>query len=196
MAESSKYLTDEEINEYCDMLPVTPSQVRFASGMIDAFVGLYKGKSKFTQNTITEKGLKPNRKGVIKLRYTPVISVDEISLCVPNAFKFTATVKIEPSDVFVDPDGYIYLPVYDSLPITPNNLYGLPPVCMDISYSYGYEEIPEKVKLACAMIAMNISQQGGFANIESATNLDARYALSDPSVFTDDIRRMLMEYRK
>ena len=45
------------------------------------------------------------------------------------------------------------------------------------------------------MLAMNIAQQGGFANINSATNLDARYSLSDPSVFTDDIRRMLMEYR-
>ena len=195
MAEPSRYIPDEEINLYCDMLPVTPTQIMFASGIIDAFVGMRKGKSKFQSEQVTEKGLRPNRKGVVKRKYAPVISLDDISLCVPNAFKFTSAVKINPSEVYVEPEGYVYLPLYDELPVTPNNLYGRPPVGMDITYTYGYETVPEKVKLACAMIAMNISQQGGFANIESATNLDARYALTDPSVFTEDIRRMLVEYR-
>lgn len=87
------------------------------------------------------------------------------------------------------------MPLFQPYPITSNNLYGNNPVALNITYTYGYEEIPSKIKLACAMLAMNIAQQGGFANINSATNLDARYSLSDPSVFTDDIRRMLMEYR-
>lgn len=191
----SQYLTDDEIPEYCDLLPVTHQQVIFASGIIDAFVGLRNGKSKFQLQEATEKHLRPNRRGVINLKYSPVVSIEEISLCIPNSFAYTATVPICPEDVQFDESGYIYLPMHHRLPVTSNNLYGRSPVGINISYLYGYEEIPQNVKLACAMIAMNISQQGGFANIQSATNLDARYSLTDPSVFTDDIRRMLVAYR-
>lgn len=191
----SQYLTDDEIPEYCDLLPVTHQQVIFASGIIDAFVGLRNGKSKFQLQEATEKHLRPNRRGVINLKYSPVVSIEEISLCIPNSFAYTTTVPICPEDVQFDESGYIYLPTHHRLPVTPNNLYGRSPVGINISYLYGYEEIPQNVKLACAMIAMNISQQGGFANIQSATNLDARYSLTDPSVFTDDIRRMLVAYR-
>lgn len=195
MANVSQYLTDNEIPEYCDLLPITHQQVIFASGIIDAFVGLRNGESKFQASIATEKRLRPNRRGTVKLKYSPVISIEDISLCIPNSFSYTANVPICPEDVQYDEDGYIYLPTPHRLPVTPNNLYGRSPVGINVTYQYGYKTIPQNVKLACAMIAMNISQQGGFANIQSATNLDARYSLTDPSVFTDDIRRMLVAYR-
>ena len=103
--------------------------------------------------------------------------------------------EVPADELYYDESGCIQIPDLYEMPVTPVNLYGRAPVAFKITYSYGYAEIPEAVKLACAMIAMNISQQGGFANIESATNLDARYSLTDPSVFTDDIRRMLVSYR-
>lgn len=195
MADISKYLTDDEITEYCDMLPVTSAQVIFASGIIDAFVGTIKGESKFKVREVAEKHVRPNRHGVIKLKYSPVVSVEKISMCVPNSFAYISEVSADPEDFLIEDDGYIQMPVFQSCPITSNNLHGNSPIALNINYTYGYEEIPSKIKLACAMLAMNIAQQGGFANINSATNLDARYSLSDPSVFTDDIRRMLMEYR-
>lgn len=190
----TQYLTDEEISEYCDLLPVTKSQVVFASGIIDSFVGRVNGGSKFKAFTATETA-RPNRRGVIKLNHTPVISVDKVALQVPNAFRFTSDVEMPADELYYDESGYIQFPDFNEMPVTPINLYGKAPVAFKITYSYGYAEIPEAVKMACAMIAMNISQQGGFANIESATNLDARYSLTDPSVFTDDIRRMLVSYR-
>lgn len=190
----TQYLTDEEIPDYCDLLPVTKSQVVFASGIIDSFVGRVNGGSKFKAFTATET-VRPNRRGVVKLKHTPVISVDKVALQVPNAFHFTSDVEVPADELYCDESGYIQVPDLHEMPVTPINLYGRAPVAFKITYSYGYAEIPEAVKLACAMIAMNISQQGGFANIESATNLDARYSLTDPSVFTDDIRRMLVSYR-
>lgn len=190
----TQYLTDEEISEYCDLLPVTKSQVVFASGIIDSFVGRVNGGSKFKAFTATET-VRPNRRGVIKLKHTPVISVDKVALQVPNAFRFTSDVEMPTDELYYDESGYLQFPDFNEMPVTPINLYGKAPVAFKISYSYGYAEVPEAVKMACAMIAMNISQQGGFANIESATNLDARYSLTDPSVFTDDIRRMLVSYR-
>ena len=190
----TQYLTDEEISEYCDLLPVTKSQVVFASGIIDSFVGRVNGDSKFKAFTATET-VRPNRRGVIKLNHTPVISVDKVALQVPNAFRFTSDVEMPADELYYDESGYLQFPDFNEMPVTPINLYGKAPVAFKITYSYGYAEVPEAVKMACAMIAMNISQQGGFANIESATNLDARYSLTDPSVFTDDIRRMLVSYR-
>ena len=190
----TQYLTDEEISEYCDLLPVTKSQVVFASGIIDSFVGRVNGDSKFKAFTATET-VRPNRRGVIKLNHTPVISVDKVALQVPNAFRFTSDVEMPTDELYYDESGYIQFSDFNEMPVTPINLYGKAPVAFKITYSYGYAEVPEAVKMACAMIAMNISQQGGFANIESATNLDARYQLTDPSVFTDDIRRMLVSYR-
>ncbi len=190
----TQYLTDEEISEYCDLLPVTKSQVVFASGIIDSFVGRVNGDSKFKAFTATET-VRPNRRGVIKLKHTPVISVDKVALQVPNAFRFTSDVEMPADELYYDESGYLQFPDFNEMPVTPINLYGKAPVAFKITYSYGYAEVPEAVKMACAMIAMNISQQGGFANIESATNLDARYSLTDPSVFTDDIRRMLVSYR-
>lgn len=191
---STQYLTDEEIPDYCDLLPVTKSQVVFASGIIDSFVGRVNGGSKFKAFIATET-VRPNRRGVAKLAHTPVISVNKVALQVPNAFRFTSDVEVPADELYCDESGYIQIPDLNEMPVTPVNLYGRAPVALKITYSYGYAEIPEAVKLACAMIAMNISQQGGFANIESATNLDARYSLTDPSVFTDDIRRMLVSYR-
>ena len=190
----TQYLTDEEIPDYCDLLPVTKSQVVFASGIIDSFVGRVNGGSKFKAFTSTET-VRPNRRGVVKLKHTPVISVDKVALQVPNAFCFTSDVEVPSDELYCDEYGYIQIPDLHEMPVTPVNLYGRAPVALKVTYSYGYAEVPEAVKLACAMIAMNISQQGGFANIESATNLDARYSLTDPSVFTDDIRRMLVSYR-
>lgn len=192
---ASQYLTDDEISEYCDMLPVTKQQVIFASGIIDSFVGKLKGKSKFQLQTATEKNVKPNRKGLIKLKNTPIVAITSMVMNTPNAFAFSSAVSIDVSAIAFEESGYVYLPVFGHMPVTPNNLYGRPPIGFNIEYQFGYGEVPENVKLACAMIAMNISQQGGFANIESATNLDVRYSLTDPSVFTEDIRRLLVEYR-
>ena len=175
---STQYLTDEEIPDYCDLLPVTKSQVVFASGIIDSFVGRVNGGSKFKAFIATET-VRPNRRGVVKLAHTPVISVNKVALQVPNAFHFTSDVEVPADELYCDESGYIQIPDLNEMPVTPVNLYGRAPVALKITYSYGYAEIPEAVKLACAMIAMNISQQGGFANIESATNLDSRYSLTE-----------------
>lgn len=97
---STQYLTDEEIPDYCDLLPVTKSQVVFASGIIDSFVGRVNGGSKFKAFTATET-VRPNRRGVVKLTHTPVISVDKVALQVPNAFRLRRMWKFLPTNYIV-----------------------------------------------------------------------------------------------
>ena len=124
---STQYLTDEEIPDYCDLLPVTKSQVVFASGIIDSFVGRVNGGSKFKAFTATET-VRPNRRGVVKLTHTPVISVDKVALQVPNAFRFTSDVEVPADELYCDESGYIQTPDLHEMPVTPVNLYGRAPV--------------------------------------------------------------------
>ena len=147
----TQYLTDEEIPDYCDLLPVTKSQVIFASGIIDSFVGRVNGGSKFQAFTATET-VRPNRRGVVKLTHTPVISVDKVALQVPNAFRFTSDVEVPADELYYDESGCIQIPDLYEMPVTPVNLYGRAPVAFKITYSYGYAEIPEAVKLASVLI--------------------------------------------
>lgn len=188
----SKYLTTDEINEYCGTIPVIESQVLFASAIIDAYIG----GNNFTQKQVTEKNLKSNKKGIIKLKYSPIISIGKVELCVPNGFAYTATVSVPIDYINFDESGYVFMPMNGDMAVTAYNLYGVSPRSCNITYTYGYQDVPDQVKLACAMISMNIAQQGGFANIQSVTTLDARYALTDPSVFTNDIRAILAEFRR
>ena len=75
------YLQPEEYATYCDMIPVTDSQVMIASAMIDAYVGTIGEESKFQKFSTTET-VRLKRKGEIKLknfmmiiRYTRLYSI-------------------------------------------------------------------------------------------------------------------------
>ena len=132
---------------------------------------------------------------MVRLKYSPVLAVSKVQFIIPNSIGFNSVQDVDDTCYTFDEDGYLFLPMYAPMRITPANLYGMRPVSVNVDYSWGYSEIPETVKLACAMISMNISQLGGFAAMQSVSNLDTRYALADPSVFTSDIRNMLAEYR-
>lgn len=191
------YLTEDETIEYCDMLPITMSQVAFASAMIDSYIGMVntpKGKkSKFSLTEITET-LRPNRKHVVKLKYAPIVLLLKVEAMCSGYFGATGY-ELDTQDLFVDEYGYLEIPTFNADVLTKQTLLKGQPKAIKVTYLYGYEEIPENIKRACAMIAMNISQTGTFVNIESMTTLDARWSLTNPSVFTDDIKNLLSEYR-
>jgi len=75
------------------------------------------------------------------------------------------------------------------------NIFGTPVVALNVTYTFGYAAVPEEVKRACGMIAMNIAQLQTFTNLNNRSDLDTKIALSDPSLMTSDIRQLLSPYR-
>lgn len=188
----SMYLTENEMIAYCESVPVTVSQVRFASSMIDAYIGLVDGKSKFGVHVGTET-VRFNRKGIGRIKRSPIIGITKAIVSGSGHFGMTEF-EIDSRLLSYDELGYVYAPnvsgCFNSV------ISGVTtPKEITIHYLYGYEEIPEPIKVACAMIAMNIAQSATFLNLDSMTTLDARFSLSDPSVITSEIRRLLSGYR-
>lgn len=187
----TQYLTDKEIEEYCEQIPATKTQVLFASAIIDAYVGLYNGRSKFSTSEYTET-VTLNRKGIAKLSRSPIVNIVNIKadggLMIPS---FNVDLKL----FEVEDSGYIHYIPFGIMRRTISNPLAYPIKRLQVTYTYGYDEIPEQVKRACAMIAMNISQTATFTSLQSMTTLDARFALSDPSVITPDIKFLLSRYR-
>lgn len=187
------YLSADEVETYCEQIPVTESQVAFASSLIDAFVGNHDGSSLFTKKEQTDV-IKLNRKGIGRLKHKPVIEILKVSSVGQGMFGFTE-VELDINTIQFDEEGYIYTNGFNNR-ITRNNLRPSPISQLKVQYTYGFEEIPEPVKRACAMLAMNISQTATFTNLQSMTTLDARFSLANPSLFTTDIKSLLTRYRK
>lgn len=188
------YLQPEEYATYCDMIPVTNSQVMIASAMIDAYVGTIGEESKFQKFSTTET-VRLKRKGEIKLKNFPVLSIEKIVLIGRNCFASQSEYEMNVDEIQWDESGYIYFNIGYNRNIISHSWYLPMANTVRIEYTYGYEEVPKKVKLACAMLAMNISQVATFTSLDSMTTLDARFALANPSLFTDDIKALLDDYK-
>ena len=188
----SMYLTEDEMIVYCEAVPVTVSQVRFASSMIDAYIGLIDGKSKFEIHECTEK-VRFNRKGIGRVKRSPILVLTKATV-IGNGHFGLSEFEVDTHNFDYDELGYIYTTNLsnDINSIISGVTY---PREVKFTYLYGYDEIPEPIKVACAMIAMNIAQSATFLNLDSMTTLDARFSLSDPSVITSEIRRLLSGYR-
>lgn len=188
----SMYLTEDEMIAYCESVPVTVSQVRFASSMIDAYIGLIDGKSKFEIHECTEK-VRFNRKGIGRVKRSPILGITKAVVSGSGHFGMSEF-EIDHRLLEYDELGYVYAPNVSGCLNSIISGVTLPKE-VTIRYLYGYDEIPEQIKVACAMIAMNIAQSATFLNLDSMTTLDARFSLSDPSVITSEIRRLLAGYR-
>lgn len=186
------YLDATEIDEYCQMIPVDESHVQFASTMIDAYVGTNNGQSKFTSNEITEI-VKPNRKGVLILKNDPVIDILSIQAIHTRDINEDG-VEIEPYLYDFDGSKYVYL-LSNTSAMTYSQIFSHNARFYKVRYNYGFAEIPREVKTACAMLAMNISQVSTFTALNSMTTLDARFSLTDPNLFTNEIKSLLSRYR-
>nr|DAD61109.1 MAG TPA: hypothetical protein [Caudoviricetes sp.]DAE86415.1 MAG TPA: hypothetical protein [Caudoviricetes sp.] len=188
----SMYLEPFEMEEYGAIIPFDETHVKFASTMIDAYIGTNNGKSKFTSNTTTEV-IKPTRKGLLILKNDPVIDIVSIQ-GVTTRDVHEDGVEIEPYLYDFDGSKYVYLS-NNSANMTYSKIFLRNARYYKVTYKYGFDEIPEEVKTACAMLAMNISQVSTFTALDSMTTLDARFSLADPNLFTNEIKSLLSRYR-
>lgn len=188
----SMYLEQNEIDEYGSIIPFDETHVRFASTMIDAYVGTNNGKSKFSSNVTTEV-VHPNRKGVLILKNDPVIDIESIQ-GIHTRDVNEVGVEIEPYLYDFDGSKYVYL-LNGNDRMSYSKIFLRGARYYKVTYKYGFDEIPEEVKTACAMLAMNISQVSTFTALDSMTTLDARFSLADPNLFTNEIKSLLSRYR-
>lgn len=190
----AQYLTDEEILKYCQMQAgVTPEDVIIASELIDGFVG-----KSFTIKEVSES-VKVNDKRRGKLNYYPVVEVLDIKELVITPIGVTKQ-NIDTTKMLLDieSDGYFTYLAENSpfvCPIAYSNWSSSRDKRLEVKYTYGYAEVPNDIKIVCAMLAQNIRQLQSFAGIAKLSTLDYTVQMSNPSFFTDDMRMLLLKYR-
>ena len=191
----AQYLTDDEILKYCQVQAgVNVADVIIASELIDSYVG-----KSFSIKDASES-VKVNAKRRGKLNHSPIISITEVKEVVVTPIGVTKQdVPVSLLVMDIEDDGYFTYIAHIS-PFACSVSY-----CMhgtneinrklEIKYQYGYETIPEDIKMVTAMLAQNIRQLQTFAGITKLTTLDYTVAMSNPSFFTDDMRLILNKYR-
>jgi hypothetical protein len=191
----AQYLTDDEILKYCQVQAgVNVADVIIASELIDSYVG-----KSFSIKDASES-VKVNAKRRGKLNHSPIISITEVKEVVVTPIGVTK--QDVPASLLVmdiEDDGYFTYIAHISPFACPMSycMRGTNEINrkLEVKYQYGYETIPEDIKMVTAMLAQNIRQLQTFAGITKLTTLDYTVAMSNPSFFTDDMRLILNKYR-
>lgn len=193
----SQYLTEEEILTYCtSQAGVTVADVKIASALIDG----YLGKS-FEAKEISETVKVIRRRG--KLNHYPILSIKSAKEIITTPIGLSKQ-EIDVNQIVLDveSDGYFSY-VAPASPFA-FDVYGLgihtlslhtPMKKLEVTYSYGYEDVPEDIKLVTAMLAQNIRQMQSFVGFKRLNTLDYTIEMSNPSFFTSDMQTVLNKYR-
>lgn len=193
-----QYLTVDEIPVYCTLQAgVEESDVQIASSLIDGYLGF-----SFDVYEKTET-VKVNHKHRGKVNYSPIIDIINVKEIYRSPIgKSVRDVDNDSVDFDVENNGYFtyyskanpFVMIIDSYD---NSCVPLPHKqhTLEITYKYGYEEVPEDIKRVCAMLAQNIRQQNSFAGIKKLNTLDYTIEMANPSFFTQDMKLILNKYK-
>lgn len=188
------YLDPSEYATYATEFVLDDSHVAIASKLIESYCGRSFGSTQTTQHVVL------NKKYSGKLKNCPIVSIDSaMSVARLASGKVSDVVDID--DIEVDSNGYFtyYGQVKGIYPgwgaPTPSQIFGVRQSYLEITYTYGYAEVPEDIKFACGMVAQNISQAKQFAGVKEISDFDGRIAMFDDSFLPSDIRMILNKYR-
>lgn len=191
----SQYLQEEEIFQYCtSQAGVTLNDIIIASQLIDGYLGKSFGVNQATETVIVNSKLRG------KLNHSPVVEIKSVSELVYTLIGVTKT-DVNVSNIVLDAenDGYFYyvarISPFASLNYGYDCCNQLNNRKLEITYSYGYNEIPIDIKLVTAMLAQNIQQLQSFVGFKKLNTLDYTVEMSNPSFFTDDMRMLLNKYK-
>jgi hypothetical protein len=182
------YLIESEITTYCTIPGITMNDIENASLAIDG----YKGMSFYsTQHTETAKLLKRRTpygnilKG--KLKHIPRISVVEVKAKTIGIFGGLEDTTYDPNCLIFDEDDLQYFTFIEPQNIKPT----IPPQQLVITYTAGYETIPDSLKRITGLIADSIKRNGGFNNWKARSDFDMQIQFSEQGILTNDIKRMI-----
>lgn len=190
----SQYITEEEIPKYCaSQAGVEVSDVIIASQLIDGYIG-----KSFDVQEISET-VNVNAKHRGKLKHYPVVDIKALTevMITPlgvNRQEVTADKMV----LDADNDGYFYyIGSKSPFAFNPYGMCEYEPKAqrLEITYSYGYEEIPEEIKVVCGMLAQNIRQLQSFVGFKRLNTLDYTVEMANPSFFTQDMQLILNKFR-
>lgn len=180
------YLTEDEIPAYCGLISgVKMEHIEAATTLIDA----YKGRSFFPMKHTERVELKHNRvdhefRG--KLKHFPRVSIEKITAKTHSCFG-NDVLTLDASTLDFDDDESLYF----TFEFPQSFMFRKPPKAIKVTYTSGYNEIPESIKRACGILACNIKQMGGTLRWKSRDDYDVKVTLSDSGVFSPEIEDIL-----
>lgn len=168
---------------------VTMEDTEIATALIDGYLGRsflpkkYKDRVKLTRS---QRG---------KLSHAPVLEIEKITATMVTPFgrnrqKLAETAEKAKEYIELDPENDGYFTFVGEAGLT-SLVYSIVPEQLEISYTSGFQEIPARLKTACAMLACNIRQAQSFAGAKQLTSLDFQISMTDDSFFTSDIKMLL-----
>ena len=178
------YITEEELIPYQNLMDgVNMDDVRMATSLIDGYLGRSYALKTFRDIVKINK----NRRG--KLKHAPVAEIQKAEIVYDTMFG-RERMEANLIDIDLDPemDGYFtYSGNYGIAPL----VCGFRPISIEVTYTSGFKEYPQRLKDACGMLACNIRQTKSFSGAKQLTSLDFQVLMSDDSFFTSDIKMLL-----
>ena len=93
---------------------------------------------------------------------------------------------------YVDVDIYGYLTYYGVCGLS-QQIFGYNPRQLLVSYTYGYDIIPDELKMATAVIASTLVKRS-LDGLKQLTDYDMTFVWTDDSIIGSDIREILIKY--
>ena len=187
------YITMDEVTTYCKIPTVTAQDLQLATDVIDA----YKDRS-FEPTNFTDMSKLRKRSGMGwgqclsgRVLHNPIIAVTDITTQVPSPFGGLQTVHYPIESIQFDDDNSLYYTFYPMISSTPQPFTPPIPKVIRVSYSSGYEVIPEQVKYCCGVLADSINKNGGFNNYKARTDFDMSITFSSEGILTNDIKSLI-----
>ena len=188
MEDNNTYITEDEKVQLCDTVidNVSMMDVRIATALIDGYLGRTYLPKKYRER------VKLNRAMRGKLKQAPVICVESVVAVFATPFGQSKQ-KLEgdmEEYIELDPERDGYFTFVGNLGLT-SMIYHTVPKYIEVEYSSGFENIPDRLKTATAMLACNVRQAQSFAGAKQLTSLDFQVMMTDDSFFTSDIKMLL-----
>ena len=197
------YLSTAEFPAYALADSTDPALIRVASDLVDAFCQ----RASLLVAQYTERNRLPGGRQITRATYTPLVvpqgaQTPFVQLRArhgisrgPNAASLAEMltpfggppewITLDPAQVDYNADtGEIWLPA---------GIFGAPYSEVELTYTAGYAEPPENVKLACAQIIRNAESHPA-ANVQSARLDHLQLDYFAGSLLDDDIRRLLAPF--
>lgn len=197
------YLSTAEFPAYALADSTDPALIRVASDLVDAFCQ----RASLLVATYTERNRLPGGRPVTRATFTPLVVPQGAQtpfvllrarhgiLRGPNAASLAEMltpfggppewITLDPAQVDYNADtGELWLPA---------GIFGAPYSEVELTYTAGYAEPPEAVKLACAQIIRNAESHPA-ANVQSAQLDHLQLDYFAGSLLDDDIRRLLAPF--
>lgn len=180
----SQYLTVDETEYFPSGSIPSDSLIKRASAIIDGYC-----KRSISVSTYTERIHLTNGRG--HLSYYPVVNVDEVKgraeygLTGGNFFGVPGFETVELLSIDVDKQiGTIFCG---------GNLFGTPYAELEVTYSSGWETVPDKVKIACGLLVGQLVNNPN-SNVKSKKDLDFSIEYFGGGMINPEIADLLSEF--